>query len=119
MNLKPCGLLVPFFLLLGSHALGKEDAGAEAGRYGLPIVFDAPGDGFVSIVVKNGEGQTVCSLAKAMPVKKGRQTLKWHVGTTEHWWTEKQRGKFQAWRKNFGHDVSVVQRAILLANSSP
>jgi|TARA_B100001971_G_scaffold201730_1_gene214792 hypothetical protein len=83
--------------------------GGAEDQWGKPITFRAPDDGYVSIVIKNAKGETVCSLAKAVSVKKGQQTVKWHVGTTKHWWTGKQREAFQRWRKNFGH-VPVPNR---------
>lgn len=77
--------------------------------FGKPIVFEAPRDGVVSIVVKDAKGATVCSLARGLQVKQGRNTVRWHMGTTRLWWTEAQQVKFQAWRKNFGH-VPVPDR---------
>ena len=62
----------------------------QGAAFGKPIVFEAPRDGVVSIVVKDAKGATVCSLARGLPVKQGRNTVRWHMGTTRLWWTEAQ-----------------------------
>jgi len=101
----PVGITFSFYLcVLVLDVFSKsEETVSETTSHGIPITFESPEDGFVSIVVKDSEGRTVCSLAKAMPVKKGKQSINWHVGSTKHWWTEEQFGKFKNWRKNFGH----------------
>ena len=61
-------LLVTCLLAAGSTAA----FGVE-----IPVAYESPGDGFLSLVLSNQEGQIVRSLLSAEPVKAGVGGVRW------------------------------------------
>ena len=51
--------------------------GTAAHGVEIPVAYESPGDGFLSLTLCNGQGQIVRSLLSAEPVKTGTGSVRW------------------------------------------
>jgi len=72
-------LFVALALLL---AAGRGRADDQTPGLRIPVTFDAPGKGFVSLALVDKDGVHLRTLLSAKPVEKGRQSILWD-GTTD------------------------------------